>query len=212
MADNRPDAIVRELEARASVDALTEGMAEQARLAGHIPPMREIERFAQETTRDTIARHEDRFRNGVPDVKPVRPVGESAAKLDNLGPGDEASKIARPLDLERLAQKQGRWVPLGEAVEAALVRARIEFLMSYDKVGNEHVRRFPEWVARLQKTYSETKVLASNLALDDLEQQKVAADAVMKVLDQSDMTFARDLGPWRHPKNRPRVIAAIGAP
>jgi hypothetical protein len=210
MADNRPDAVVREPEARASVDALTEGMAEQARLAGHIPPMRLIEEFAQETTRETIARHEDLFRNGVPEVKPAAPAGGSPAKLDNLDE-EGAKKIARPLDLERLAEKRGRWVPLEHAAEAALVRARIEFLMTYDKVGNEHVRRFPEWVARLQKVYTETKSLAANLALDDREQQSVAADAVMKLLDESDTTFARDLGPWRHPKNPPRVLAAIGA-
>jgi hypothetical protein len=212
----KPDAIVREPEARDSVAVLTEGLAEDARRAGVLPSMREIEKYAQEVTREQIARHEIAFRNGVPENKDLAAPAESAARIDQ-GPIDDGvgtvTKVARAYDAERHAQRRGKWVPLHVAVENACVRARLDLLLGIEDDGKGGQReRFPEWAERIRQTFMQVQAQAKFIDLDQKAQQNAATDAVLKLLDESDMTFGRDLGPWRHPKNPPRVLAALPVP
>lgn len=206
---NKPDPVVREPEARDSVEQITKGLAEDAQRAGILPPMREIEKLAHQVTHETIARHEEHFRRGVPDqdAKPQRQ-GEGA-KLDQGSFSDElgdASLITRPFDKERHRQKTAKTVPLEHAVEAALVSKRLGLLCSTEKGPDGKPReRYPEWAERARKAYAETLSLSKNLGIPHAEAESNAADAVLKVLDESNAAF----GDWRHPKapeDRPLII------
>jgi hypothetical protein len=206
---NKPDPVVREPEARASVDELTKGLVADAERAGVLPPMREIERVARQVTHETIARHEDQFRNGVPDQQPKpTPSGAGPARLDQGSFTDElgdASIIRRPFDAERWRVKT-KAVSLADAIESMRVRERLGALTSFEKGPDGRPReRFPEWAARLRKAYTETLALSKNLGIPHKEAESNAADAVLKVLDESSATF----GDWRHPKgeaSRPLIF------
>lgn len=207
MATDKPDAIVREPEARASVEELTKGFAEDARHNGVLPPMLEIEKFAKEVTREQIAIHEDRFRNGVPDAKPItRPAANGTATIDR-GPFEDdfgkVEKIARPFDPERHARKS-KAVAASEALEAKLADDRLALLLSWKtpagritrhRTSADDVEVYPEWTARIRKTWSETLALSKSLA-PEANAHSDAADAVLKILDASNATF----GDWRNPK------------
>lgn len=201
MSGPKPDAIVREPEARDSVEELTKGFAEQAKMNGVIPPMREIEKYAQQVTADTIARHEDQFRNGVPDHAPVARTEGSAAKLDRGSYSDDIGdvvKIDRPYDATRLALKT-RVVPASDLIESRLVDERMRMLLSWENSPDGKQReRFPEWAERLRKAYTETLALSKNLGIPHKEAESNAADAVLTVLDASNVTF----GDWRFPRGR----------
>ena len=177
--------------------------------------MREIEKFAQEVTRDTIAKHEERFRNGVPDVvpKPKPPDTGGPAKLDR-GSFEDAlgtvERIDRPFDPERLAAKRATRAPDSEVLEAALVKERLDLLLGWHKAGREQVENFPEWAERIRKVWSETLALSKNLDVPDAEARSNATDAIMKVLDESNARF----GDWRFPRapdGRPIYFVVKGA-
>lgn len=202
----KPDAIVREPEARASVDELTKGFAEDARHNGKLPPMVEIEKFAKEVTREQIAIHEERFRNGVPDAKAVRPATGGTATIDR-GPFEDdfgtVEKVARPFDPERHARKR-KIVAATDAIEAKLADDRLALLLSWKTPAGRVVRHrtsaddvevYPDWAARIRKTWSETLALSKSLA-PGANAHSDAADAILKLLDTSNATF----GDWRNPK------------
>lgn len=205
-AATKPDAVVREPEARASVEELTKGFAEDARHNGLLPPMVEIEKFAKEVTREQIAIHEDRFRNGVPDAKTARPAAGGTATIDR-GPFEDdfgkVEKIARPFDPERHARKAKNVSP-ADVLEAKLVDDRLALLLSWKtpegrivrhRTSADDVEAHPDWAARIRKTWSETLALSKSLA-SGTNAHSDAADAVLKILDASIATF----GDWRHPK------------
>lgn len=206
MSAPKPDAIVRETEARASVEELTKGFAEDARHNGKLPPMVEIEKFAADVTREQIAIHEDRFRHGVPDAKPVRPAANGVATIDRGSFEDDfgkVEKIARPFDPERHARK-AKNVSASELLEAKLVDDRLAFLLSWKtpegrifrhRTSADDVEAHPDWAARIRKTWSETLALSKSLA-SGANARSDAADAVLKILDASSATF----GDWRNPK------------
>lgn len=204
----KPDAIVREPEARASVEELTKGLAEDARRNGVLPPILEIEKFAKEITHDTIARHEERFRNGVPDAKLVRGgnTGASPATIDRGSFEDDFGRvdpIARPFDAKRHLAKAKRIDP-ADVLEAKLADDRLALLLSWTtptgrisrhRTSAEDSETYPEWAARIRKTWTETLALSKNLD-PGANAHSDAADAVLKILDASNATF----GDWRNPK------------
>lgn len=203
----KPDAVVREPEARASVEELTKGLVDDALHNGILPPIAEIERFAKEITREQIAIHEDRFRNGVPDAKPIMRGQGTGAKIDQGEFQDDfgtVRKVERAFDPKRHAAK-AKAIPLADAFEARLVDMRLAHLLSYvtpegrtvrHPTGPEDKERHPEWAARIRKAYSETLALSKNLDQPIKDAQSNAADAVLQVLDASNAVF----GDWRYPK------------
>lgn len=197
----KPDPIVREAEARASVEELTKGLADDAHHNGRLPPIREIEKFAQEITREQIARHEERFRNGVPDAKPVTraPVDTGGqAKIDRGTFEDElgtVERVERAYDPARHAVRV-KLVPVAEALEARLAEMRLALLLKVDTVNGQARERFPDWAERIRKAWAETLALSKNLGVDAPEARSNAADAVLALLDQSNAAF----GDWRHPQ------------
>ena len=198
MAANRPDPIVRESEARASVDELTRGLAEDARRAGLLPPMRAIEDVAKHVTAETIARHEDQFRNGVPEKAKAAPVrSSSTARLDQGRLSDdlgEAVKIVRPFDKARHA---ARAKAVADVREAQMAAKRLALLLSIAPGSDGQAQWvYPEWAERIHKTHRETAALSKNLELSRKEVDSNAADAVLAILDQSVASF----GEWRAPK------------
>jgi hypothetical protein len=203
----KPDAVVREQEARASVEELTKGLSDDAHHNGILPPIAEIERFAKDVTREQIAIHEDRFRHGVPDAKVVARGQGTGSTIDRGAFSDDfgtVTKVERAFDSKRHAAK-AKTIPLAEAFEARLVDMRIAHLLSYVTPEGRTVRhpsgpgdkeRHPEWAARIRKAYSETLAMSKNLDLPKREAESNAADAVLQVLEASNATF----GDWRHPK------------
>lgn len=196
----KPDPIVREKEARASVEELTKGFAADAHANGLLPPIRKIEEYAQEVTREQIARHEERFRNGVPDAKPIAQPG-SPATIDR-GPFEDdlglVEKLERGFDPKRHAAKTAarKIPPAADIVESRLVDMRMKHLLQVRDVNGSREWVYPEWATRIHKAYSETLALSKNLELPDADAKSNAADAVLKILDQSNAVF----GDWRHPK------------
>jgi len=202
----KPDPIVREPEARASVDELSKGLAEDARHNGVMPPMREIEKFAQEVTREQIARHEERFRNGVPEKRGGK--AEGVATIDRGTFTDDfgtVEKVVRAFDPARHAAKTKALASVADSLEARLADMRLAMLLAWKTTDGKIVRQrhdasdvecFPEWAARIRKTWEETLRLSRNLTLNTAEANSNAADAVLKLLDESSATF----GDWRHPK------------
>lgn len=213
MADDKPDPVVREREARASVDALMKGLADDARKAGQLPPMVEIEKVAREVTHDTIAKHEDQFRNGIPEKTPVVGAASSArldrgefALEDEVGP---VEVIRRDYDPTRHAAKKAarRLPPEHELRHAICARQRFDFLSQWVVEPGEKPReKFPDWAERLRRAFTTVYEMAKTLGMTEAEKQNAGADAVLKVLDESDATFAQELGPWRSPKAEPRAF------
>lgn len=197
----KPDPVVREKEARASVEELTKGFAADAHANGLLPPIRQIEEFAQEVTREQIARHEERFRNGVPDPKSLDSLSGSPARIDRGAYEDDlgtVEKVERAFDPKRHAAKTAarKIPPPAEIVESRLVDMRMKHLLQVRDVNGSREWVFPEWATRIHKAYSETLALSKTLELPDADAKSNAADAVLRVLDQSNATF----GDWRHPK------------
>lgn len=195
-----PDAVVREAEARASVDELTKGLAEDARRAGQLPPLRAIEDLAKQVTAETIARHEDAFRNGTPKAEKVKRKG-SAARIDQGPIVDDlgvVTKVERHFDSKRHAKKaKAKAVAAADLIEARLAGERVALLMKFAP-GSDGVAQwvYPEWAERIHRAHRETLSLSKNLGLEPGKAESDAADAVLAVLDASNTAF----GDWRHPK------------
>ena len=210
---DRPDPVVREAEARESVRRLTEGFVADAHSAGVLPPMREIEKVAQEVTDRVIKRHEEAAAKGLLDEKPAPNLDPaSPARLDRGEFLDEAElgkaqKIERKFDPERHAAKTRKLVPASEQFEAVCARARLDYLLSWERhEDGSRVRRFPDWAEKCHRAWVEAARFADRLGMDEKSVESIAADALLKVLDDSDVVFARDLGPWRTPKTPPRIL------
>lgn len=212
MSDAKPDPIVREKEARDSVDALTQGLAADARSAGVLPPMYEIEKIAHEVTRETIAKHEHQFRNGIPE-KPAN-VAESPARLDRgeflFDEEAPAQVIRREYDPTRHAAKRAakRMPPEHEIRNAICARGRFDFLSQWiTEPGKAPREKYPDWAEKLRKAFTSVYEMAATLGMTEAEKQNVGADAILKVLDESDAVFAQQLGPWRNPHAEPSAYA-----
>ncbi len=212
----KPDPVVREESARRSVAKLTAGLVADAKAAGVLPPMRVIENYAQEVTRETINRHEDQFRNGVPDAKPVTPPSASPAKLDQGPYEDEfgtVTKVSRTVDAARLREVRGApptMQQVAEQYEAACFAARVQMLLSYTVENGKHQPVYPQWEQRIHDSWAKTTAMARVAGMSTHEQNNAATDALLSLLDESDTTFGREFGPWRHPKSRP-IAATPGA-
>lgn len=213
---NKPDAIVKEETAREAVDRIVGGFATDARAAGKLPQLREIEDFARPIVDRQIKIHEERCRNGVPEpvkqapvpvVDSETPTGDKGVRKmqRHLGvvdwqPGTGQMQVRGKLH-PKLAQRLARQaaVPVeADAREQAQLRKRLDLLGSY-----------PEWSKRVhdayffgagvatqqlleQGMYTITEVEnMDNGVLEDV--RRVATQHAMKVVEESDRLF----GDWK---------------
>lgn len=179
---NRPDAIVKEDDARYAIDRLTEGHVETQRDMGiTMPDVAAAERFAQDAVGRQIKVHEERFKDGVP--API----ERDDEVPEEGPGHVGSF--------RWNTATNQFTPIGDinprllektqqtAKGDPLLAARMEMLMQ--DMG---------WRAKIMRAWDDGLNQTGNFS--------GASDRVMAVVEASNNVF----GDWRTPRERPRLI------
>lgn len=205
---------VDEADARAAVDTLVKGIADDNRRAGALPDMRAIEAFAHQIVGDTVARTE---RTEVPklDKPTVQQGADPAAKRDDVKSFSRSvgtfdwnpttnTFTARHLSeraKRKLAKRNRAPVDAEDARLQQLLRERCALLMQYPEWGEKLVKAYmagmyvevKRCLAEGMHTITEVEELPPGL---EARIRSTGTDYALSVVEDSNRLF----GDWKSPK------------